>query len=151
MNFRWKSKAPNLRQPKLSACYKESVEAIFRSVNVTFLTWKCLGIVDTPSLYKGRSKGRGVSFQNFQKKGGGGSDFSDKNGGVGKIGVIVLKKGSITYFYTYYPFPVLSFPECLVCVCVCVHVCVCVCFVYLHIYTISISVLFVFHRKNLIL
>ena len=100
MNFRWKSKAPNLRQPKWSACYKESVEAIFRSVNVTFLTWKCLGIVDTPSLYKGRSKGRGVSFQNFQKKGGG-SDFSDKNGGVGKIGVIVLKKGSITYFYTY--------------------------------------------------
>ena len=37
-DFIWKSKAPNLKQAKLSACYKESVAAIFRSVNVTFLT-----------------------------------------------------------------------------------------------------------------
>ena len=38
--FSWKSKALNLRQPKLSASYKESVIEIFQSVDVTFLTWK---------------------------------------------------------------------------------------------------------------
>ena len=31
---------------------------------------------------------------------GGSSDFSNKNGGIGKIGGIVFKKGAITYFYT---------------------------------------------------
>ena len=35
----WKEKASNIRQPILSAFYKESVAAIFQSVNVTFLTW----------------------------------------------------------------------------------------------------------------
>ena len=70
------------------------------------------------------------SFSKFSKKSGG-SNFSLKNGGVGKIGGIVLKKGrGITCFYTNpFPFPVLSFSECVVCVCicVCVHVCVYVC------------------------
>ena len=40
LDISWKSKVSNLRQPKLSAPYKESVAAIFQSVNVTFLTWK---------------------------------------------------------------------------------------------------------------
>ena len=33
-------KGLNLWQPKLSASFKESVAALFLSVNVTFLTWK---------------------------------------------------------------------------------------------------------------
>ena len=37
MNFRCRSKASNLRQPKLSASYKETVAAIFQSVNIIFL------------------------------------------------------------------------------------------------------------------
>ena len=40
LNVSSKSKALNLRLPKLSASYKESVAAIFQSMNVTFLTWK---------------------------------------------------------------------------------------------------------------
>ena len=68
---------------------------------------------------------------------GGGSDFSLKKGGVGKIGGVVLKKGVITYFHTYYSFPVLSFFECLVCVCVCVCLCVCVCVVSIGIICVS--------------
>ena len=47
----------------------------------------------------GGEPGGGVSFQNFQKRRGG-SDFSHKNGGVSKIGVVVLKKGVIAYFHT---------------------------------------------------
>ena len=39
MNFSWKSKASNLRQPKLSDSYKENVATIFQSMNVVFLTW----------------------------------------------------------------------------------------------------------------
>ena len=38
LNFSCKSKALNLRQAKLSASCKESVAAIFQSMNVTFLT-----------------------------------------------------------------------------------------------------------------
>ena len=34
LNFSWKSKASNIRQPKLSASQKQSVAANFRSVNV---------------------------------------------------------------------------------------------------------------------
>ena len=75
VNFSWKSNALNLRQPKLSASYKEIVDAIFQSMNATFLTWKSLSIVGTPLLfYKGETRG------------GGGSDFSShKYGAVGKI------------------------------------------------------------------
>ena len=81
LNFSWKSKALNLRQPKLSASYKESVAAIFQSMNATFLTWKRQSIVGTPLLlYKG-GQGRG-----------GGSDFSShKYGAVGKIGGVFKK------------------------------------------------------------
>ena len=40
------------------------------------------------------------SSQNFEKKGGGkGSDFSHKNGGVGKIGEAVLKKGGVSLIF----------------------------------------------------
>ena len=36
----------------------------------------------------------------FWKKGGGkGSDFSHKNGGVGKIGEAVLKKGGVSLIF----------------------------------------------------
>ena len=86
LNFSWKSKALNLRQPQLSASYKESVAA---------------------------------SVSNVQKKVGE-SDFSHKNGGVGKIGEVVFKKVGIAYFHTNWPFPVLSFSECLVRLGVCV-------------------------------
>ena len=49
-------------------------------------------IVGTRPLYsKGDGEGGGLSFRNFRKKGG--SDFSHKKGGLGKIG------GGITYFY----------------------------------------------------
>ena len=74
LNFSRKSKALNLRQPKLSACYKENVAAIFQSVNGGY----------------------------WVKKGEGGSNFSHKNGGVGKIGGVVLKKRGwgIIYFHT---------------------------------------------------
>ena len=58
------------------------------------------------------------------KKRGGVSDFSHKNGGIGKIAVVALTKESVTYFHT----------KCLVSVCVCMCVCV-----------------FVFHKKNLVL
>ena len=52
-------------------------------------------IVGTRPLYGGE----GLSFRSFRKKGG--SDFSHKKGGVGKIGRGggVLKKGGITYFH----------------------------------------------------
>ena len=63
------------------------------------------------------------------KKRGGGSDFSHKNGGIGKIAVVALTKESITYFHTK-----CYLSECFVCVCVCMCVCV-----------------FVFHKKNLVL
>ena len=36
-----------LKQPKLSASYKENVAGIFQSVNVTFWTWKSESIVGT--------------------------------------------------------------------------------------------------------
>ena len=43
-----------------------------------------------------------AEFSKFPKnQGGGGSDFSHKKGGVGKIAGIVLKKGGITYFHIY--------------------------------------------------
>ena len=54
-----------------------------------------------PPFIKGEAGEGGGEFSKFSEKKRGGSDFSDKNGGVGKIGVIVLKKGSITYFYNY--------------------------------------------------
>ena len=58
------------------------------------------------------------------KKRGGGSDFSHKNGGVGKIGGIVLKKEEVALIF------ILTNPfQCYLsrnvwCVCVCVCVCV---------------------------
>ena len=77
---------------------------------------------DPPPFYiKGRGEGMGV-LKIFKKRGGGGSDFSHKNGGIGKIAVVALTKESITYFHTK-----CYLSECLVCVCVCVYVCVCVC------------------------
>ena len=42
LNFSWKSKALNVREPKLSTSYKKSVAVIFQSMNVIFLTWKSL-------------------------------------------------------------------------------------------------------------
>ena len=71
-------------------------------------------------------EGLGV-LKNFKKRRG--SDFSHKNGGIGKIAVVALTKESITYFHTK-----CYLSECLVCVCVCMCVCV-----------------FVFHKKNLVL
>ena len=60
------------------------------------------------------------------------SDFSShKNGGIGKIGEVVLKRSGITYFHTNLPFPVLPFSECLVCMSMSV----------LFIYTISIIII----------
>ena len=46
--------------------------------------------------------GEGIEFFKCSRKKGweGGSDFSHKNGGIGKIGGVVFKKGSITYFHT---------------------------------------------------
>ena len=49
--------------------------------------------------------GEGIEFFKCSRKkvgggGGGGSDFSHKNGGIGKIGGVVFKKESITYFHT---------------------------------------------------
>ena len=47
--------------------------------------------------------GEGVEFFKFSRKKGGegwGSDFSHKNGGIGKIGGVVFEKGGITYFHT---------------------------------------------------
>ena len=68
----------NLRQPKLSTSYKESVAATFQSMNVTFLTFS----LELLSSYIRRDKGDG-----------GGSDFSShKYGAVGKIGGVLLKK-----------------------------------------------------------
>ena len=70
------------------------------------------------------------------------SDFSShKNGEIGKIGEVVLKRSGITYFHTNLPFPVLPFSECLVCVSVCLFC----------LFTPFLSLLFVFHRKNLVL
>ena len=43
--------------------------------------------------------GEGVEFFKFSRKRGG-SDFSHKNGGIGKIGGVVFKKEGITYFHT---------------------------------------------------
>ena len=40
LKFSRKLKTSNLRQPKLSASYKENVAAIFQIVNDIFLTWK---------------------------------------------------------------------------------------------------------------
>ena len=80
-------------------------------------------IVGTPQLWGGA--GGGLSFQNFRKKGG--SDFSHKKGGVGKIGaggVLLKKGGGITYFHTN------SF-QCYLSLSVW---CVYVCFAYLHEY-----------------
>ena len=113
-----------LRQPKLSASYKESVTAIFQSVNVPFLTSKSLSIVDTPTpcLIKGEGlRGRVRVFKIFEKKKRG-SDFSShKNGGVQKIGGVVLKKVGVSPLFVLTS-TVLSFFECLVCACVCVRV-----------------------------
>ena len=39
-----------------------------------------------------------MSFRNFQKRGG--SDFSHKNGWVGKISGVILKNWGITYFHS---------------------------------------------------
>ena len=69
------------------------------------------------------------------------SDFSShKNGGIGKIGGVVLRRSGISYFHTNLPFPVLPFSECLVCVSVCLFC----------LFT-PFLLLFVFHRKNLVL
>ena len=50
-------------------------------------------IVGTPTFIKG-----GLSFQNFQKKGD--LDFSDKKGGVGKIGGCFRKGISLIFILT---------------------------------------------------
>ena len=73
-----KIKSINLRQPKLSASYKESVASVFQSVNITFLALKSKSIVGTPpplQLGGGRlswwEDGRWeVEFSKFLKKGG---------------------------------------------------------------------------------
>ena len=70
-----------------------------------------------------------MSLLNFWKKGG--SDFSYKKGGVGKIGGC-FKHVGIIYFHTKQPIPALSFSECLVYVC----------FVYLHQYYFKNLVLY---------
>ena len=124
LNFSWKSKALNLRQPKLSASYKESVTAIFQSVNVPFLTSKSLSIVDTPTpcLIKGEGlRGRVRVFKIFEKKKRG-SDFSShKNGGVQKIGGVVLKKVGVSPLFVLTNLHSVIFLWVFgVCVCVCV-------------------------------
>ena len=43
--------------------------------------------------------GRGLNFRIFRKKGG--SDFSHKKGGVGKIGEFVLKKSGGYHLFSY--------------------------------------------------
>ena len=126
LNFSWKSKALNLRQPKLSASYKESVTAIFQSVNVPFLTSKSLSIVDTPTpcLIKGEGlRGRVRVFKIFEKKKRG-SDFSShKNGGVQKIGGVVLKKVGVSPLFVLTNLHSVIFLWVFgVCVCVCVRV-----------------------------
>ena len=73
------------------------------------------------------------------KKNGGGSDFSShKNGGVGKIGSLVLKKVVSIFFILTNTF------QCYLSLsiwCVCVFC----------LFTPFLSVLFVFHSKNLVL
>ena len=65
-----------------------------------------------PSLIKGEGS---LELSKFSKKKGEGSNFSShENEGVGKIGVVDLKKRSFTYFHANLVFPVLSFSEWLV-------------------------------------
>ena len=80
LNFTWKSKESNLRQPKLSAFYRKR-SSNFSISECYFFTYKIIG----PH-----------PFEIFFKKRWG---WRDQNGGVGKIGEAVLKKEKdITYF-----------------------------------------------------
>ena len=136
LNFSWKSKASNLRQPKLSASYIENVPAIFLLVNVTFLTWKSLKKLKyswSPAPL--RPPPTHTHFLKFLKKKNerGVQIFPTKmEGGVNKIGG-VLKRGAITYFQT-------NLFQCYLSLsawCVSVSVSVCVLFIY----TIFISII----------
>ena len=72
----------------------------------------------------------------------GGSDFFHKNGRVGKIGGVVLKRWVSLLFILTNPFQCyLSLSVWCVCVYWGVHVCACVCVCVLFIYTIFISII----------
>ena len=91
----------------------------------------------------------------------GGSDFSNKNGGVGKIGGIVLKKAEVALIFILTNMFQCYLSRNVWCVCLCVCVCtrmracacVCVCvFVSLcGCVCLCAFCLFVFNRKNLVL
>ena len=114
--------------------------------------------MESPALCKG---GRGdLSFRSFPKEGGA-SDFSAKNGGVGKTdGVVLTKRGEVPLIFiltNLFHFYLSLSVWCVffsVCVCVCVRACVCVCVVYVCVFCLFmsfVSVLFLFHRNNLVL
>ena len=86
-------------------------------------------------LYK--EVGGGGVFEIFLKRGV--SDFSHKNGGVGKIDGIIFKKARVSLVF------ILTNPfQCHLGVCVCV----CACLRVLFIYTISISIICVSREKS---
>ena len=106
--------------------------------------------MESPALCKG---GRGeLSFRSFPKEGGA-SDFSAKNGGVGKTdGVVLTKRGEVSLIFILTN--LFHFYLSLSVWCVFFCVCVCVCVVYVCVFCLFISfvsVLFLFHRNNLVL
>ena len=72
-----------------------------------YLVGKCLVYRSAFNLKPLFIKGRGLEFSKFSKKGRG-SDYSHKEGGIGKIG----RGRGITDFHTNLSFPLLSFSEC---------------------------------------
>ena len=91
MNFSWNSKALNLRQPNLSAPYKESVVAISECyfLNLKKLKHRWTLPPPTPNIKECMCGwGDWLNFQNFIKKRG--SDFFFKNGGVGKLRELIF-------------------------------------------------------------
>ena len=114
LNFSWKPKALNLKAAKIFCFLQRKYSSNFSISECYFLNLKKLRHI------------WGWVFQIFKKIGG--SEFSShKNGGVGKIGVVVLKKGHCHLFSYQLTLSSVIFCECLVCVCVCVCLCMSVC------------------------
>ena len=89
-------------------CYHVNKRILFLLINKSLVQKyrKCSSNFSISECYflnlKKLRRGRGELLKSPKNKrgGGGGSDFSHKNGGVGKIGWVVFKKGGATYFHT---------------------------------------------------